>query len=151
MPPGLKRYRQEHHLHFISFTCFYRAAFLQTASARDMVVHTLERVRVWYGFYVVMPEHVHLLISEPGRGSLALALQMLKQIVSGKLRRVACGEPLWQGRYYDFNVWSDRKRVEKLSYIHENPVRRGLVERREDWRSSSFRHYASGEEERGGD
>ena len=42
-------------------------------------------------------------------------------------------QPFWQARYYDFNVWSEQKRVEKLRYIHRNPVKRGLVERPEDW------------------
>jgi putative transposase len=93
-----------------------------------------------------MPEHVHLLVSEPERGSLALALQMLKQVVSRKLRTIAAGRPFWQARYYDFNVWSERKRIEKLIYMHRNPVKRGLVENPEDWRWSSFRHYASGED-----
>ena len=50
----------------------------------------------------------------------------------------------WQERYYDFNVWSEAKRVEKLRYIHRNPVKRGLVERPEDWAWSSFQHYISG-------
>jgi putative transposase len=150
MPSGLKRYQQAHQLHYITFTCFHRAPCLQTAASRDVFVHTFERVRRWYDFYlvgyVVMPEHVHLLISEPERRTLALALQMLKQVVSRKLRRVASDGPFWQARYYDFNVWSERKRVEKLRYIHENPVKRGLVERAEDWKWSSFRHYATGEE-----
>ncbi len=53
--------------------------------------------------------------------------------------------PFWQARYYDFNVHNPEKRDEKLHYMHMNPVRRGLVERPEDWRSSSFRHYAFGE------
>jgi len=56
------------------------------------------------------------------------------------------GTPFWQPRYYDFNVWSEDKRIEKLRYIHRNPVRRGLVERPEDWPWSSFRHYVSGVE-----
>jgi putative transposase len=150
MPSGLKRYQHTHQLHFITFTCFHRAPFLHTASARDLCVLTLERVRVWYGFYVVgyvvMPEHVHLLISEPERRTLAVAMQMLKQVVSRKLKAVAAGQPFWQARYYDFNVWSERKRVEKLRYIHRNPVTRGLVEKPEDWRWSSFRHYATGED-----
>ena len=51
---------------------------------------------------------------------------------------------IWQARFYDFNVWSGRKRVEKLRYIHRNPVRRGLVERSAQWRWSSFRTYAYG-------
>ena len=76
-----------------------------------------------------MPEHVHLLISEPDRAKLSLALQMLKQNVARRLREVE-GGPFWQPRYYDFNVWSEAKRIEKLRYIHRNPVRRGLVQRR---------------------
>ena len=93
-----------------------------------------------------MPEHAHLLISEPERGSLALALalQMLKQRVSQKLRG-GSRTPFWQPRYYDFNVWSERKRVEKLRYLHRNPVGRGLVASAEDWAWSSFRHYITGE------
>ena len=84
-----------------------------------------------YG-YVVMPEHVHLWISEPERGTLALAIQSLKQ---GVARRLALREKdsFWQACYYDFNVWSERKFVEKLKYIRRNPVRRGLVIGAEDW------------------
>jgi len=51
----------------------------------------------------------------------------------------------WQRRFYDFNVWSGKKHVEKLRYMHRNPVTRGLVKNPEDWRWSSFRHYAFGE------
>ena len=49
---------------------------------------------------------------------------------------------IWQARFYDFNVWSARKRVEKLRYMHRNPVKRGLVESPELWRWSSYRAYA---------
>jgi putative transposase len=52
---------------------------------------------------------------------------------------------MWQARFYDFNVWSARKRVEKLRYMHRNPVKRGLVESPEQWRWSSYRAYAFGE------
>ena len=48
----------------------------------------------------------------------------------------------WQRRFYDFNVCSARKRIEKLRYIHRNPVKRGLVESPDQWRRSSFRSYA---------
>ncbi len=79
-----------------------------------------------------MPEHVHLLIGEPERKTLAIVLQMLKQMVARKLHTDP-GTPFWQRRYYDFNVSSDNKRMEKLRYIHRNPVGRGLVEKPEDW------------------
>ncbi len=53
---------------------------------------------------------------------------------------------IWQKRFYDFNVWSTRKRIEKLRYIHRNPVKRGLVALPDQWKWSSFRYYAYGEE-----
>ncbi len=91
-----------------------------------------------------MPEHVHLLLNEPERNTLARAMQSLKQGVARRLA-LRAEDSFWQARYYDFNVWSERKFVEKLRYIHRNPVKRGLVSRPEDWSWSSFRHYATGE------
>jgi REP element-mobilizing transposase RayT len=47
----------------------------------------------------------------------------------------------WQTRFHDFNVWTEKKRVEKLRYMHRNPVKRGLAAEPEDWRWSSYRFY----------
>jgi putative transposase len=147
MPWGLKRYQQTHDLHFVTFSCYRREPLLASAPARDLFERALERSRLGYGFYVigyvVMPEHVHLLISEPKRSTMARALQALKQSVARRL--IGDRQHFWQARYYDFNVWTEKKRIEKLRYIHRNPVTRGLVERPEDWRWSSFRHYLTGE------
>ncbi len=110
---------------------------------------SLEQSRGSYGFgvlgYVVMPEHVHLLVSEPVRAQLSTALQALKQSVARRLA-LRQKEPFWQARYYDFNVWSNHKRIEKLRYIHRNPVLRGLVAKPEEWLWSSYRHYQTGVE-----
>jgi putative transposase len=126
-----------------------RAPLLSDPQARDTFVTTLEKVRNWYATYVtgfvVMPEHVHLLLSEPEYGRLSVVLQMLKQIVSRKLNEHAT-DPFWQPRYYDFNVFREQKLMEKLDYMHRNPVQRGLVTCPEDWTWSSARHYATGEE-----
>jgi len=149
MPWGLKRYQQTGDIHFVTFSCYRREALLGNPQARDTFVMTLERARRWYGFYVtgfvVMPEHMHLLLSEPERSNLAVALQMLKQIVSQELSEHATN-PFWQPRYYDFNVYREKKLTETLDYLHENPVRRGLVTCPEDWTWSSARHYATGAE-----
>jgi Acetyltransferase (GNAT) domain/Transposase IS200 like len=75
-----------------------------------------------------MPGHVHLVISEPERSKLSVTIQMLKQITSQK-RRAKHLPHFWQVRYYDFPVWTEANRIEKLRYIHRNPVKRGLVER----------------------
>jgi putative transposase len=117
MPWGLKRFQEARCLHFLTFSCYGRAPLLGTARARDIFEQTFEQTRQCYGFYVagyvVMPEHVHLLMSEPERAKLSVALQMLKQNVARRLRSPE-GGLLWQPRYYDFNVWSEAKRVEKL-------------------------------------
>ena len=148
MPWGLKRYQQARDLHFVTFSCYHRQPLLGSAHAKGLLEQALEQARRAYGFYVtgyvIMPEHVHLLISEPERSTLARALQALKQSVARKL--IGGREHFWQARYYDFNVWTKRKRVEKLRYMHRNPVKRGLVEKPEDWAWSSFRHYLTGDE-----
>jgi putative transposase len=88
----------------------------------------LERVRRSYRLdvygYVLMPEHVHLLLSEPQRDTLADALKSLKQGVSRRL--IGDAEHFWQKRYYDFNIRNYPQFAEKLRYIHRNPVKRGL-------------------------
>jgi hypothetical protein len=97
-----------------------------------------------------MPEHVHLLLSEPQRGTLADALKSLKQGVARRLLRTSPLKPktglsgppsehFWQKRYHDFNIRNYPQFVEKLRYIHRNPVKAGLCERPEDWQWSSFR------------
>ena len=144
MPRGLVRFQQTGDFHFLTFSCHHRLPYLNTLEARDLFESALEEIRRRYNLlvagYVVMPEHVHLLVSEPRRGSLARSVQALKLSVS--VRRIE--RPFWQARYYDFNVRNEEKRGEKLRYMHLNPVARGLVARPQDWRWSSFRHYATG-------
>src|SRR5271166_4681353 len=147
MPWGLVRFQQSRCLHFITFSCYRRQPFLDTTYAKNVFERSLEQTRCSYRLfvigYVVMPEHIHLLVSEPERATLARAIQSLKQSVSQKLH--SHHGHFWQARYYDFSVFTPKKRVEKLNYIHRNPVHRGLVDKPEDWPWSSFRHYATGE------
>jgi putative transposase len=109
--------------------------------------------------YVIMPEHFHLLISEPQIGDPSTVLQVIKQhyaqhLIGRKRGKQNANQGLpweagpvhvWQARFYDLNVWTERKRIEKLRYMHRNPVKRSLVARPEDWRWSSFRWYMFGE------
>lgn len=161
----LQRHYGRGDLHFVTFSCYRRRAYLGTACARDRFVKILGQVHLRYGFqllgYVVMPEHVHLIISEPKKGTLSQALQVLKQRVSRALRRrrreasaqlslpFCCREAqapaFWQRRFYDFNVWSSGKLREKLNYRHRNPVQRKLVVHPREWPWSSWFHYEKGE------
>ncbi len=89
-----------------------------------------------------MPDHVHLLISEPLQATLAEAIKSLKQGVSRRL--IDESDHFWQKRYYDFDVRDYSQFQEKLRYIHRNPIGRELCTSPEEWEWSSFRHYATG-------
>ncbi|HEV2732804.1 MAG TPA: transposase, partial [Terriglobales bacterium] len=111
---------------------------------RNLFLQVLEQGRRRYHFvvlgYVVMPEHVHLLLSEPERGNPSAVLQAIKQGSARRLlSRLRKAQPpqhrslwigpvgrgrIWQPRFYDFVVFSEKKRAEKLRYMHRNPVKR---------------------------
>jgi putative transposase len=138
------RYQQTGEFHFLTFSCYLRRPYLEAVTAKKLFEDALERVRRRYFLvvagYVVMPEHVHLLVNEPKGALLSKAVKALKLSVSMRSRE----RPFWQAHYYDFNVSSHGKFVEKLRYIHRNPAKRGLVQKPEDWAWSSFRHYQTG-------
>src|SRR5262245_25076838 len=131
MPKGLKRYYGQGHLHFITCSCYRRWPLLGRVRARNTLVRILGEVRSKYRLrilgYVVMPEHVHLLISEPAIGTPSTVMQVFKQRVSRHLRgkaRPSTERPIplwskagdaglprgfWQRRFHDFNVFSAKK------------------------------------------
>jgi putative transposase len=145
MPWRLIRYQKTGDLHFVTFSCHKRRPYLGRPAARDLFLASLDAVRIRYACsvhgYVVMPEHVHVLLGEPATVPLATVLRALKLSVAKQMAE----RPFWMARYYDFNVFTDKKRSEKLRYLHRNPVARGLVVRPEDWEWSSFRSYLTGE------
>jgi len=159
MPAGLKRIYGYDHLHFITFSCYRRQPNLGPLKWRDVFLFVFEQVRIRYDFivdgYVVMPEHVHLLIGEPVKGNPSDVMQALKQGVAQRWLATMKSSilsshkndsnPFWQKRFYDFNVFTEAKRTEKLIYMHNNPVKRGLVERPEDWKWSSYRNWVLNE------
>src|SRR6266566_7330272 len=136
MPKGLRRRYGLRHLHFITCSCYRRMPLFASSRAKNLFVKILGEARDRYGFalagYVVMPNHIHLLISEPAKGTPATVMQVLKQRVSRHMRRKTRRRTstaqlnllfgrldhslpqFWQPRFYDFNVWSQKKFVEKL-------------------------------------
>jgi putative transposase len=153
MPWSLRRYQQSIQTHYLTISCYRRLSKFGEACRRDLAVRCLERTRISfrlqvYGF-VIMPEHVHLLVSEPEKDSLAVALQSFKLAVTKRAPAVSRGRVtgrVLHKRYYDHNVRDYDSFVGKLRYIHRNPVKRGLCAKPEDWKWSSFRHYATGED-----
>ena len=145
MSTGLIRLQNKGHDHFITFSCFRHRPILGTPQSRDTFLQLLEQFRLSYKFkvtgYVIMPDHAHLLLSEPETKPLSTAIQVLKQTFS----RTRPEPEVWEPRYYDFNVYTTARRTEKLSYIHLNPVRRGLVTDPAHWPWSSYHLYCTNE------
>ena len=145
MPTGLVRLQNSGEDHAINFCCVRHRPILGTPAARDTFLRILEETRAKYCFevlgYVVMPDHVHLLLSEPIGHKLSTAIQVIKQ----RFSRTRTEEYVWEPRYYDHKVLTQPHFVEKLRYIHLNPVRRGLVDKPGDWKWSSYRFYRTNE------
>jgi putative transposase len=104
MAKDLVRYQQTGDLHFVTFSCYRRLPYLGSPGTRDLFERSLETMRQRYDFfitaYVVMPEHVHILMSEPKRAALSVAIQALKLSVSVQQPK----RPHWQHRYFDRRV-----------------------------------------------
>ena len=162
MPSGLHRFHESGRSHFLTFSCYHRQPKFVSAAVYDLFPVCLEDMRRRFDMrvygYVVMPEHVHLLLSEPEHGTLAEAIHYLKLSFAKRLRSRTTAQvsvqkkdanlghrqpnSFWQKRYYDRNVRDAREFSVKLRYLHRNPVKRGLVKEPGDWKWSSFRHYA---------
>ena len=120
MPSRLKRYHTFGHRHFVTFSCYHRLPLLDNDRARTVFLDALEKLRQRHLFevfgYLLMPEHVHLFLGEPKATKLDAIFRALKTQTS---KRMKAHQPrFWQLRYYDFNVYTQCKMVEKLRYMH---------------------------------
>jgi putative transposase len=162
-----KRFNTPHHTHFLTFSCFRRQAFLNRDRPREWLLDALRRALLLHDFaiwaWVIMPEHVHLLL-HPRRQdySISAFLKSVKQpVTNAALRHVRIRFPVflermldvqpngtfshrfWQrGGGYDENLWTPKYVWDKVHYIHNNPVARGLVPRSTDWKWSSALDFA---------
>ncbi len=145
MPYGLKRFHQAESLHFITFSCYHRLPYLADPTSKTLTEQILERTRARHQAriyaYVLMPEHLHLLINEPPAILLDQFLKSFKQETSRRLKGTR--KQFWQTRYYDKNIRGPEALSEVIQYIHQNPVARGLVSNPEAYPWSSYRHYAT--------
>lgn len=113
----------------------------------NILIHNLKYYRNKFGFalygFVVMPDHIHLLLQVSQKGTISDVMRDWKGRTSYEINRNFNGRKhVWQADFWTYAV-RDQKDVEiKLNYIHQNPVRAGLVDRPEDWQYSSARWYA---------
>jgi putative transposase len=173
---GAQRKRVKHHdvpghAHYLTFSCYHGQPFLSLEEPREWLLDALVSARRKIVFdlwaWVIMPEHVHLLVRPDRDVPVSEILRHVKLPVTKRVRPWACrlggrlksqmthgrrkGRVImrfWQrGPGYDRNLWSAEEIREKIGYVHANPVRRGLVQEPADWRWSSWRAWNAGVDE----
>ncbi len=147
------RYEHQGHARFLTFSAFNRRLFFNDpvlcSEFADQLMRTRDRHRFKLHAWVIMPEHVHLLIFPIGDSTdvSKILLGLKRPVATRALRywRVQNKDvppSFWQpGGGHDRNIFSRDEFGEKIEYIHRNPVARGLVERDEDWAWSSYRAW----------
>ena len=148
-----KRYNDAWHAHALTFSCFQKRPLLELPVAGELFIRSLDAARHQHDFdiwaYVVMPEHVHLLICpRQEEYSISATLLGIKRPASFHIRETIGGElpHFWMpGGGYDRNLRTPKAIHNEMDYIHNNPVRRELCGEPEDWAFSSARYWASGD------
>ncbi len=153
-----KIYDQQLNAHFVTFSVDRRRRLLELDHPKRIVLGVItEELELREGRcvgFVIMPNHVHAVLWLPRPGQLSELMHAWKRKSSFYIRdwyrenaeeydeAHREGSRFWQPKYYAFQIYQRAKIEEKLQYMHENPVRAGLVERATDWRWSSARWYA---------
>lgn len=136
---------------FVTFSCFRRLPGLKDARAKGILIRHLDETRRKHGFkllgYVIMPEHVHLVLFPPDGMKLGLVIREIKSRTAREhFAKTKIGHPgatrvFWEPRCYDHNCRSLESVNEKIEYCHYNPVKRGLVTAPAEWAWSSHNWY----------
>ncbi|MBI4798987.1 MAG: transposase [Desulfarculus sp.] len=148
------------HAFFLTFSCYKRRRLLDADPAKaivlDVLTSQLSKQDGKCAGFVIMPDHVHAVVWFGQQVQLSYFMKQWKQRSSIQLKRnlkecqwvyakeISWDEPIWQAGYYSFNIYSEQKLIEKMNYMHSNPVKAGLVDKPEKWQYSSSRHYALG-------
>lgn len=148
----LRKYIEQHVIHFITSATHERKPKFEDRWAKEFLLaslryHKFVLLYKVYG-YVIMPDHLHLLIQPHDDFTLSRVMNHIKGEFARLHNRVKkIDEPFWQKRYCNEVIKEPSKMFEIIDYIHNNPVKSGLVTNPEDYVFSSFRHYIGREKE----
>jgi REP element-mobilizing transposase RayT len=168
---GLPRFHIAGHIYYITTVVYDRLPIFTRPSFIIPLIDSLNFYRHKRAFkllgYVIMPDHIHLIIWPFGASTVSDIMRDYKKFTSVHLIRQAevenvgdwlaafqqAGEEtgrsdnkVWQDSYWDENVYSEGFLYQKLNYVHRNPLRTDLVEHLVDYPYSSYRNYEFGEE-----
>jgi putative transposase len=147
MPKGQNRVYGKGHLHFVTCRCYRHLPKLSVEKHRDVFVQLLEEVRAKFRFnvvgYVVMPEHFDLLMSEPAIDTAENSILTLRKRYGRRYNASArSDEQVWETRYADVHLFDIERIHERLAFMHQQPVKAGLVAEATQWEWSSARAWA---------
>lgn len=156
----------EGHAHFTTINIYNRIPILKSYEFCDLIIQNLEYYRKKLKFkllgYVILPNHIHVIILPDSskrysdvirdfkKGVAFAAIKtlsatgnksLLDKFLLKSVRKDGQRYSFWQRKYFDFNIFSEKKFLEKLEYIHNNPVDLGLAKHPGDWRYSSWKNY----------
>jgi putative transposase len=147
----LQHYDDLNTARFITFNCYRNLPSLADDRAKQILIDFLDLTRRKHQFkilgYVIMPEHVHLVLHPPDGMGLGLVIREIKSRSAKQFfAEHQVGPPeatrvFWQRRCYDHNCRSPKSVIEKIRYCHNNPLTRGLVACPGDWKWSSYNSY----------
>ncbi|MFQ5862919.1 MAG: transposase [Candidatus Brocadiales bacterium] len=162
----LVRFDFPENIHFITTSCYNRLSLFSSDKMKTTFIQSVKHIRNKYDFklfgYIIMPEHIHLLLQTQKDKTVSDVMREIKQTCAfnalqilktnntkstlEKLKRNTGRKTerkynFWKPRFYDFNIYSEKKFKEKLDYCHKNPVTRGLVNDPSEWRFYSYRNY----------
>ena len=136
---------------FVTFSCYRRLPSLNNPQAKNILIEELDRAREKHGFlllgYVIMPDHVHLVLLPPEGMKMGLVIREIKSrsakqyFAESNIGTPNAKRVFWQRRCYDHNCRNLETMKEKIRYCHKNPVNRGLVNDPADWEWSSYTWY----------
>ena len=154
-------HNDELHAHFVTFSCYRRRRLMERDRPKQIVLEILasqlDRTQGRCLGFVIMPDHVHTVLwfSRPAQVSGFMkgwkqrsSFRIKKFLRSSTPKYVAkfdISDPVWQARYHAFNIYSDKMLLQKLQYMHGNPVKAGLAASPSNWAFSSARFYETGQ------
>ena len=147
----LRHYDNLNTARFVTFNCYRNLPSLTDRRAIEIVIRHIDIARRKHNFklfgYVIMPEHIHLVLLPPENMKLGLVVREIKSrsakeyFAESDIGRPDAKRVFWQRRCYDHNCRTPRTVVEKIEYCHNNPVKRGLVDTPAKWKWSSYNWY----------
>lgn len=122
-------------IYFVTCCTAERCKCLDQPTAHEAIRRAWERLADWQvGRYVAMPDHLHFFVAPGNReGDLSKYLQAFRALVTRQLRPLGYPYPLWQREFFDHLLRSNESYEEKWHYVRENPVRKRLVDKAENW------------------